>query len=77
MAYSESLAERIRQALAPLASVKEQKMFGEGGFLVLPLLVLPSTHKTAHVELSRCSIRERLRGDRTEEGKSNEEEVSR
>lgn len=34
MAYSESLAERIRQALAPLASVKEQKMFGGIAFMV-------------------------------------------
>lgn len=34
MAYSEVLADRIRQALAPLTPVKEQKMFGGLAFLV-------------------------------------------
>lgn len=34
MAYNEALADRIRQALAPHAAVKEQKMFGGMAFLV-------------------------------------------
>jgi TfoX/Sxy family transcriptional regulator of competence genes len=34
MTYSEALADRIRQALAPLSSVKEQKMFGGIAFMV-------------------------------------------
>ena len=34
MTYSEFLADRIRQALAPLSSVKEQKMFGGIAFMV-------------------------------------------
>jgi TfoX/Sxy family transcriptional regulator of competence genes len=34
MAYSEVLADRIRQALAPHSSVKEQKMFGGIAFMV-------------------------------------------
>jgi len=34
MAYSEVLADSIRQALAPLSSVKEQKMFGGIAFMV-------------------------------------------
>jgi len=34
MTYSEVLADRIRQALAPLSSVKEQKMFGGIAFMV-------------------------------------------
>jgi TfoX/Sxy family transcriptional regulator of competence genes len=34
MAYSEILAERIRQTLAPHSSVKEQKMFGGIAFMV-------------------------------------------
>lgn len=34
MAYPEHLAERIRQALAHVAQVKEQKMFGGLAFMV-------------------------------------------
>jgi TfoX/Sxy family transcriptional regulator of competence genes len=34
MAFSESLAERIRQALARRKNVEEKKMFGGVGFLV-------------------------------------------
>ncbi|HKV59512.1 MAG TPA: TfoX/Sxy family protein [Ktedonobacteraceae bacterium] len=34
MAYSEILADRIRQALAPFSPVKEQKMFGGMAFMV-------------------------------------------
>src|SRR4051794_18638689 len=34
MAYSEILADRIRQSLAHLSSVREQKMFGGIAFLV-------------------------------------------
>jgi TfoX/Sxy family transcriptional regulator of competence genes len=34
MAYSEELANRIRQALADLPSVKEQKMFGVLSFML-------------------------------------------
>ena len=34
MAYSESLAERIRQRLARRKSVEEKKMFGGIGFLL-------------------------------------------
>jgi TfoX/Sxy family transcriptional regulator of competence genes len=34
MAYSESLAERIRQRLAGLQGIEEKKMFGGVGFLL-------------------------------------------
>lgn len=34
MAYSKKLAERIRQALAPVSDVKEKKMFGGLAFMV-------------------------------------------
>jgi hypothetical protein len=34
MTFSESLAERIRQALARKKSVEEKKMFGGVGFLL-------------------------------------------
>jgi TfoX/Sxy family transcriptional regulator of competence genes len=34
MAYSEPLAERVRQALAGVADVREQKMFGGLAFMV-------------------------------------------
>src|SRR5437867_10997041 len=34
MAYSESLAERVRQGLARRAGVEEKKMFGGVGFLL-------------------------------------------
>lgn len=34
MAYSESLAQRIRQALASQPQVEEKKMFGSLGFMV-------------------------------------------
>ncbi|ANH80197.1 hypothetical protein A8C56_03665 [Niabella ginsenosidivorans] len=34
MAYNERIADKIRQALAPITQVKEQKMFGGLAFMV-------------------------------------------
>ena len=51
MAYSENLAEKIRQALAPLPKVEEKKMFGGLAFMVNGKLCL-----TAGPDRMMCRI---------------------
>jgi TfoX/Sxy family transcriptional regulator of competence genes len=52
MAYSEELADRIRQALAHLPSVREQRMFGGLSFMVDDHLCV-GAHKNGDM-LLRC-----------------------